>query len=84
MPSTRSGSSASGGAGEGEDSARLLEEAAAELSSEIAARKATRRRAINVESRKKAIGGKSEAKRSVESMHFENHPATPRSHVRVE
>ena len=30
MPSTRSGSSASGGAGEGEDSARLLEEAAAE------------------------------------------------------
>ena len=24
------------------------------------------------------------AKRSVESMHFENHPATPRSHVRVE
>ena len=43
-----------------------------------------RRRAMNVESRKKAIGGKSKAKRSVESMHFENHPATPRSHVRVE
>ena len=44
MPSTRSGSSASGGAGEGEDSARLLEEAAAELSSEIAARKAAEER----------------------------------------
>ena len=44
MPSTRSGSSASVGAGEGEDTGRLLEEAAAELSSEIAARKAAEER----------------------------------------
>ena len=40
-------------------------------------------RAIDVESRKKAIGGKSEAKRRLECLHFENYPATPRSHVRV-
>ena len=36
------------------------------------------------ESRKKAIGGKSEAKRRLECLHFEKHRATPRSHVSVE
>ena len=44
MPSTRSGSSASAGAEEEEDTGRLLEDAAAELSSEIAARKAAEER----------------------------------------
>ena len=33
---------------------------------------------------KKAIGGKRKAKRRLKSLHFENYPATPRSHVRVE
>jgi hypothetical protein len=37
----------------------------------------------NVESRRKATGGKWKAKRRVECLHFENHPATPRSHVSV-
>jgi len=41
-------------------------------------------RANDVESRKKAIEGKRKAKRRLESLHFENYPATPRSHVRVE
>ena len=35
MPSTRSGASASPGAGAGEDAAQLLEDAAAELSSQV-------------------------------------------------
>ena len=41
-------------------------------------------RAIDVESRKKAIGGKSEAKRRLECLHFEIGPATLRSHVSIE
>jgi len=44
-------------------------------------------RAIDVESRKKAIGGKSAAKRRLECLHFEKTPGdpkescSPRSHV---
>ena len=35
-------------------------------------------RAIDVESRKKAIEGKSEAKRRLESLHFEKTPRDPK------
>ena len=44
MPSTRSGAKGSPGVGGAEDAAQLLEEAAAELSSEIAARKVVEER----------------------------------------
>ena len=37
-----------------------------------------------VESRKNAIGHKRKAERTEECLHFEKHPATPRSHVSVE
>ena len=49
MPSTRSGASASPGAGAGEDAGQLLEEAAAELSSEVAARWAAEERVAALE-----------------------------------
>ena len=49
MPSTRSGASASPGAGAGEDAAQLLEDAAAELSSQVAARRAAEERVAALE-----------------------------------
>ena len=49
-----------------------------------AARLAGEQRAIDVESRKKAIGHKRKAKRRLECLHFEKTAATPRSHVSVE
>ena len=49
MPSTRSRGSESPGAGDEEDPARLLEEAAAELSSQVATRKAAEERVAALE-----------------------------------
>ena len=53
------------------------------LDSDCGTKTQRQQRAIDVESRKKAIGGKSEAKRRLECLHFEIDPATPRSHVSV-